>query len=224
PKSPRAVRSVVLVAVPAGLKIQPDAVTNVPPAQAQVIGVWSPLFPVFALPPGVAYTLPAGFEYKLWVLYQPQGKPVSGAIQVHMHEPDKQSRLVQATRVQHPAFTIKERESKWLTVTQKIDRPSTLYSVTPLARFYCNVIKVSVKQPNGPETEIATINKHDPYWTQTIQLSSPLKLQAGATVISKYFYANDKYCRMNEGKEPEIVKSGQKITDEACELRLLLSD
>lgn len=221
---PKAVRSVALVAAPKGKPIPLRDLTNVPPANVEFVGLWSPLFPVFTVPAGGAYKLPAGYEFKLWVLYQPQGKPVSGRVNLMAHSGAASARRSRTLRLAHAPFSVKARESKWLTISRTFKKDSVLYSATPLARFYCNVIDLSVVSPSGDTKQLATISKQDPYWPQTLQFPIPINLTAGSKLIASYFYANDEYCRMNEGKVPAEVKSGQKITDEACELRLLMSD
>lgn len=221
-ESPRSVRSAVLLAMPKGLKV--PIVTNIPPPQAQVVATWSSLSLTFGLPPEVRYQLPNGYEFKLLALYQPNGKEASGAVSVMLAPGEEDATAAHAVGVTYPAFSIKARESKTLKLKYEVEKATTLYGLTPLARFYCSVVRVKATLPDGKVVNLASMSKHDPYWPQNIQFTPPLELPKGSVINAEFFYANDEYCRMNEGKVPAEIKSGQKITDEACELRLLLSD
>jgi hypothetical protein len=221
PRSPKAVRHVLLAVAAKGAKSGPTQGTLDERAD-RLIGAWAPGYPAFQLPADVALTLRPGERLIAQVLYQTTGKQEPSEIEFGLYwaKPDaKEARW--ATR-EAKEFTIRAFDSLTLTTTLNVQRPTDLLAIVPEARFFAYVVEVLARK-DGDKTLLRTI-QWDPYWNGSFVFKDPVRLEPGTQIVSNTVYENELHSPINEGKRPRIVYSGPALDQEVCRTHYLLVD
>lgn len=230
PKSPKAVRQVVVTLDPSEAVRKRDrgegfdTFGSLRPylgtSELPIVGTWAP-----GNPPWYPRMAPISIDARnlaVQVLYQPTGRAEDANVEIGLYftsEPDSGAQWVSLIR---PSYTIAPDDNPTLTETLKIERDSLLYGLYPEARSYCKQITVTLMPPEGEPSRLLFVYTWDPTWPGSYLLPYPVGLPKESIIRAEFTYDNSKHRTQKLGGLPDPVSFGNARDREMMALALLI--
>jgi hypothetical protein len=224
PKNPRVIRYVTFAIVPRSTKLPEKAVGTLNLPANALLGTWAPGYNGVAYPTSMSRKYAPNSKLVAMVHYRPTGKPEDASFKVEIYN----------------SFVAPTNEPIWITLEKKdieipagksivteltypVTKDIKVISLLPEGRFYAARIQLQYTPKTGTTKTLFDNMRWDPYWVGNYMFDKPISLAKGGTLTAKFFYDNDEFCRINEGKKPKPVKAGPLASDEVCRMHILLA-
>jgi hypothetical protein len=225
PQSPQLVRHVLLAVAVPGLKKEHWRTNGTLDGDAsRLLGAWAPGYKAWRLPDGVSMTIQPGEKLVAQILVVPGGRPMSPQIEVRLHlsqgVADREARWISIERKDFEIPPFNE-----ITVTNKVrvDRDLEVLAVVPEARFFAYTMNVGFID-RGERKDFMRTAKWNPYWNGAFLLPTPVRVSAGAELVSDFIYENEEHTLINEGRRPRTVHAGPALNEEVSRTHFLVVD
>jgi peroxiredoxin len=157
-------------------------------------------------------------QFQFQMHYTPYGKATTDVTRVglYFYPKDKPPTILRRNAViANAGIEIPPNQARW-TETAYITFPekATLYSVFPHAHYRGENMEVSIRKPGSTTEElIVSLPKYDFNWQRGYEFATPLKIEAGTKLITRYQYDNSKNNPANP--DPSItVRWGEQSHEE----------
>jgi len=148
-------------------------------------------------PDGTGTWVDAKQTFQFQMHYTPYGKATKDVTRVglYFYPKDKPPTILRRNAViANAGIEIPPNQARW-TETAYITFPekATLYSVFPHAHYRGENMEVSIRKPGSDKEElILGMPKYDFNWQRGYEFATPIKLEAGTKLITRYQYDNSK--------------------------------
>jgi hypothetical protein len=169
-------------------------------------------------PKGVGSWVTPGQDFKFQMHYTPYGKQTVEKTRVGLYfypkdappEIMRRSAVVLNAGLVIPPGEARHQEVAYITFPEK----ATLYTVFPHAHYRGESMHVSLLKPGSDKEElIVSLPKYDFNWQRGYDFATPLKIEPGTKLITRYVYDNSKNNPANP--DPTIeVKWGEQSWEE----------
>ena len=222
PDNTRVVRSATLAIVPKSMVVPAETNGSMDLPSQYLVGVWAPGYFEWNLKGTLWRKYPADSKLVVQVQYRPTGKAERAGIVVDLLN----STLKKGTEptwmtMENKEFVIPAGKSNTVEIKSTIMADRTLISIVPEARYYASRVELIYTPKAGEPKTLFKTMRWDPNWVGNYMFAQPVVLAKGGTLTAKFFYNNDEYCQINEGKKPKPVKDGAGVSDEICRMHLL---
>lgn len=223
PNTPKSLRHAMIAIVPTS---QASAVPyetsgNFPDPSTQLIGVWSPGFPVWNLPANTTYTIPANSTLLVQSFFQPTGKAEDAGYKIAFKTVKQPgAKILKSEVLANENFTIEAGTNPTLSIGRSLQRETEVFALIPEARFYCSTVSATLTYPGQSVKTLFQTDRWNPYWRGNYMMPGQIKAPAHSTLLFQFNYANDESCPMNTDKIPADIKSGPGLDDELCRMHL----
>ena len=175
---------------------------------------------VTSSPQGIAGSLPAGGGMGFQMHYTPYGKESTETTRVGLYfypkdappEIMRRSAVIANAGIEIPPGEARHKEVAYITFPEK----ATLFTVFPHAHYRGESMAVSLLKPGSTKEElIVSLPKYDFNWQRGYDFATPIKIEPGTKLITRYVYDNSKNNPANP--DPTIeVKWGEQSWEEMC--------
>jgi hypothetical protein len=221
--NPRVVRNATIAIVPKGMKVPSETIGSMDLPAKYLVGTWAIGYPTWTLPKGTYRSYPPNSKLVVQVHYRPTGKPENAGFYVSMKRPS------QAVNKEPNWITMEKKDleipagkSIVTVLTYPLTKDMKVLSILPEARFYAARIELQYTPKDGKPKTLFNNMRWDPYWIGNYMFSKPVSLPKGGILTARFYFDNDEFCRINEGKKPKPVKTGPTASDEICRFHLLV--
>lgn len=169
-------------------------------------------------PKGTGTWVAPGQTFRFQMHYTPYGKESVETTRVGLYfypkdappEIMRRSAVIANAGIEIPPNTARHEETAYITFPEK----ATLFTVFPHAHYRGESMAVSLKRPGSDKEElIISLPKYDFNWQRGYDFASPIKIEPGTKLITRYVYDNSKYNPANP--DPTItVKWGEQSWEE----------
>jgi len=169
-------------------------------------------------PKGVGSWVTPGQDFKFQMHYTPYGKQTVEKTRVGLYfypkdappEIMRRSAVVLNAGIVIPPGEARHQEVAYITFPEK----ATLYTVFPHAHYRGESMHVSLLKPGSDKEElIVSLPKYDFNWQRGYDFATPLKIEPGTKLITRYVYDNSKNNPANPNPTIE-VKWGEQSWEE----------
>ncbi len=223
PKNPRVVRYAVLAIVPKEMKLPAETVGSINLPAKYIVGVWAPGHSLWQLPNGLSIKFGPNSKLVVQTHLRPTGKAEAAEFKVFLKKPTQaNSKSPNWISLEKEEFTIPAGKSEVVEMTYPVNQDVSVISIFPEARFYAGRVQLLYTSKEGASKTVYDNMRWDPYWVGNYMFPKPVILPKGGTLNAKFYYNNDEFCRVNEGKKPKAIKNGPTASDEICRIHLLV--
>lgn len=190
-----------------------------------VFGAWAAGFRPWSAPKGTGIDVDPRFD-SLAILthYRPTGKIEDGGFELALYfDREAKEPNVEVKTIGVDEFVIEADKSLALESSLDLSADKRLITVIPEARFFASRYQIEATLPNGERKTIFETLRWNPYWSGNYGFSDPPTLPKGTRIVARVTYDNDERCTANEGKKPQRVVSGPKLTDEVFRVHLVFT-
>lgn len=223
PSNPRVLRNATIAIVPKSRQLPSQTFGSMDLPAESLIGTWAPGYRGLGLPKGMSRTYDPDSKLVVQVHYRPTGKAEDGSFRVEVFNtktgPTTQPSwiTIEKSDVLVPAGKSETIELKW-----PVKKDLLILSVLPEARFYASRVELTYTSREGKTSTVYNNMRWDPYWIGNFMFMKPVSLAKGGTLAAKFYYNNDEFCQINDGKKPKAVHAGPSASDEVCRMHLLV--
>ncbi len=148
-------------------------------------------------PQGTGTWVAPGQTFQFQMHYTPYGKETVEKTKVGLYfypkdappEIMRRSAVIANAGIEIPPNTARHEEIAYITFPEK----ATLYSVFPHAHYRGDSMHVSVLKPGSDKEElILSLPKYDFNWQRGYDFKTPIKLEPGTRLVTRYVYDNSK--------------------------------
>jgi peroxiredoxin len=148
-------------------------------------------------PAGTGTWVAPGQQFRFQMHYTPYGKESVEKTRVGLYfypkdkppEVLRRSAVIANAGLEIPPNTPRHEETAYITFPEN----ATLYSVFPHAHYRGENMAISILEPGAKEEKlIVSLPKYDFNWQRGYDFATPIKLKAGAKLITRYQYDNSK--------------------------------
>lgn len=194
------------------------AITN---ANAATLGGWAPGARPFALPEGIAYSLPANSRVVLQVHYHPHhGQPLPDKTEIGIYfAKEKPKKLLRILPVINQSFTIPPNDANYeVKATFPIPVPvkTHLWVIAPHMHLLGRKMNVVATMPDGAKQCLINIDDWDFHWQGMYRYKDGLAMPAFVRFSLSAIYDNSEGNAKNPSFPPKAVSWGEETTDEMC--------
>lgn len=223
PNSPKSLRHAMIAIIPSGqAQLAPyETAGSFPDKSAELIGVWSPGFPVWQLPPDTSYTIPANSTLLVQSFYQPTGKAEDAGYKVGLStQKEGGLKSLKSEVLANDSFTIEAGTNPTLSIGRALLKPIEIFALIPETRFYCTTLSATLTYEDKTAKTLFQTDRWNPYWRGNYMMPRPIQVPANTTMLFQFNYANDENCPMNSDQVPADIKSGPGLNDELCRMHI----
>lgn len=169
-------------------------------------------------PKGTGTWVAPGQTFRFQMHYTPYGKESVETTRVGLYfypkdappEIMRRSAVIANAGIEIPPNTPRHEETAYITFPEK----ATLYTVFPHAHYRGESMAVSLRRPGSDKEElIISLPKYDFNWQRGYDFATPIKIEPGTKLVTRYVYDNSKYNPANP--DPTItVKWGEQSWEE----------
>lgn len=222
PDNPRVVRSATLAIVPKSMTVPTETNGSMDLPSQYLVGVWAPGYNEWNLRGSLWRKYPPYSKLVVQVQYRPSGRTEKGGIEVDLLDSTLKKGIEPTwATMENKEFVIPAGKSDSIEINSAITKNQTLISIVPEARYYASRVELTYTSKIGKPKTLFNTMRWDPNWVGNYMFTEPVLLAKGGTLTAKFFYNNDEYCQVNEGKKPKPVKAGPGVSDEICRMHLL---
>lgn len=187
-----------------------------------ILGSWAPGFRPWSMPAGsFVELLTDSGALVVQTHYRPRGKEEDGGFEMALYFESGTNRLPASFAALGVSnFVIEADKSLTLESATILEEDRALVSIAPFARFFASRLWVEAEMPDGTRRNLFETQRWDPYWVGSYSFANPPVLPRGTRVTARVTYDNDERCVANEGKKPQRVVSGPKVSDEVFQVHL----
>ena len=223
PSNPRVIRYATLAIVPKDMKLPTTTNGSMDLDAKYLVGVWAPGYWSWNLPKGLSYQYGPNSKLVVQAHYRPAGKPENAAFRVSLSQSKRPTTKSPVwISMQDKDVFIPSGKSRVIEISRPVDRDLSLISILPEARFYAGQIQLFYTSKEGKTMTVFDVVRWDPYWGGNYMFPKPVVLEKGGTLKALFHYNNDRYCRINEGKNLKDIHAGPTASDEVCRMHLLV--
>lgn len=183
-----------------------------------MLGGWAPGFTPSVLPEGTGVRLPKGADIVLQLHYYRTGKPERDRSKIGLY--------FAKTENPKPVF-IRMAINTWFAIPPGAERHEVrarwqakedvyLVAITPHMHLLGKEMQVTATLPSGEKKPLIWIKQWDFNWQNTYHYKEPLLLPKGTQVEVVAYYDNSERNPRNPNRPPQLVRWGEKTTDEMC--------
>ncbi|QYK52280.1 MAG: hypothetical protein KF824_08420 [Fimbriimonadaceae bacterium] len=223
PNSPKALRNAMIAIIPTSQANTSPYETSgdIPDQSAELIGVWSPGFPIWQLPTNATYTIPANSTLLVQSFFQPTGKAEDAGYRVAFKtEKQPGSKNLKSEVLANNKFTIEAGTNPTLSIGKALQNEIEIFALIPEARFYCTTISSTLTYPDQSVKTLLQTDRWNPYWRGNYVMPGTIRAPEKSTLLFQFNYANDESCPMNADKIPLDIQSGSGLDNELCKMHL----
>jgi peroxiredoxin len=169
-------------------------------------------------PKGTGTWVAPGQTFRFQMHYTPYGKETTETTRVGLYfypkdappEIMRRSAVIANAGIEIPPGEARHQEVAYITFPEK----ATLFTVFPHAHYRGESMAVSLLKPGSTKEElIVSLPKYDFNWQRGYDFATPIKIEPGTKLITRYVYDNSKYNPANP--DPTItVKWGEQSWEE----------
>ncbi len=169
-------------------------------------------------PKGTGTWVAPGQTFRFQMHYTPYGKESVETTRVGLYfypkdgppEIMRRSAVIANAGIEIPPNTARHEETAYISFPEK----ATLFTVFPHAHYRGESMAISLKKPGSDKEElILSLPKYDFNWQRGYDFATPIKIEPGTKLISRYVYDNSKHNPANP--DPTItVKWGEQSWEE----------
>lgn len=169
-------------------------------------------------PKGTGTWVAPGQTFRFQMHYTPYGKETTETTRVGLYfypkdappEIMRRSAVIANAGIEIPPGEARHQEVAYITFPEK----ATLFTVFPHAHYRGESMAVSLLRPGSTKEElIVSLPKYDFNWQRGYDFATPIKIEPGTKLITRYVYDNSKYNPANP--DPTItVKWGEQSWEE----------
>ena len=223
-ESSRVIRSATLAIVPKTTKLPSETAGSMDLPSRSLVGVWAPGYNSWKMPKGIVRKYEPNSKLVVQVQYRPTGKSEKAGFSIELQNQSvAKGRDSSWLTMERKEFFVPAGKSEVIELTKPLTKDLTLISILPEARFYAGQINLIYTSKNGVSKTLFETLRWDPNWIGNYMFPQPVFLAKGGTLTARFYYNNDEFCQINEGKKPKPVKAGSGAGDEVCRMHLLTS-
>lgn len=196
-----------------------------PPAEARLLGSWTPGFENFVLPKGYSVSVRPGETIVVQVHYHKTGRKEEDR-SILRFSPTTGPSSTDAVTLTLPEATVSiaAGESDVRRRTQmRITQPTRLITILPVLGNLATSVKVWLQFPDGTRRTLIAIQRWDPNWTMAFRLNPALTVPAGTKIIADASFDNSEDNVRNPNSPPVDVEVNSDSASEPFVIKCLTS-
>ncbi|MBX3412542.1 MAG: hypothetical protein KF708_07630 [Pirellulales bacterium] len=186
---------------------------------AGFLGSWSPGYSARFLPEQSGIWLPRQAVVALQMHYSPTGKTERDRSRIGLHLAERGTAIHPVTTlpVMNNSFEIPAGDAAYAVhASFVLPVDGTVIGLNPHMHYLGKKMRVTAIAPDGNVVPLIAIDDWDFNWQDKYQLREGIPLPKGTSLEVEAIYDNSADNPVNPHSPPEIVKYGQKSTDEMC--------